>query len=37
LALNLLKKDKTHKISLKAKAKACGWDHDYLFKVLTQP
>jgi predicted transposase YbfD/YdcC len=37
LALNLLKKDKTHKIGLKAKAKACGWDHDYLLKVLTQP
>jgi predicted transposase YbfD/YdcC len=36
LALNLLKKDKTFKIGLKAKAKACSWDHQYLLNVLTQ-
>lgn len=36
LALNLLKKDKTHKVGLKGKSKACSWDHDYLLKILTQ-
>ena len=37
LALNLLKAEKTEKISLRAKRKLCGWDHDYLLKVLTGP
>ncbi len=36
LALNLLKKDKTFKVGLKTKAKACSWDHQYLLNVLTQ-
>ena len=35
-ALNLLKKDKTFKVGLKTKAKACSWDHQYLLNVLTQ-
>ena len=35
LALNLLKRDKTRKVGLKGKMKACGWDHDYLLTVLT--
>jgi len=37
LALNLLKAEKTDKISLKAKRKLCGWDHNFLLKVLTGP
>ena len=36
LALNLLKKDKTRKVGLKCKTKACSWDHDYLLQILTQ-
>lgn len=36
LALNLLKRETTVKAGLKAKSKTCGWDHDYLLKVLTQ-
>jgi len=36
LALNLLRKDKTHKVGLKTKAKACSWDHQYLLNILTQ-
>jgi predicted transposase YbfD/YdcC len=36
LALNLLKKDKTFKVGLKTKAKACSWDHQYLLNILTQ-
>lgn len=36
LALNLLRKDKTYKVGLKTKAKACSWDHQYLLNVLTQ-
>jgi len=35
-ALNLLARDRTSKIGKKAKAKACGWDHDYLLSILTQ-
>ena len=35
LALNLLKRDKTRKVGLKGKMKACGWDHDYLLTILT--
>jgi predicted transposase YbfD/YdcC len=33
LALNLLKAEKTQKISLRAKRKLCGWDHDYLATI----
>ena len=36
VAMNLLKQDQTHKVGLKAKQKACGWDHDYLLKIVTQ-
>jgi len=36
-ALSLLARDQTHKIGKKAKAKACGWDYDYLLKIITQP
>jgi len=36
LALNLLRKDKTYKVGLKTKAKACSWDHQYLLNILTQ-
>ena len=36
LALNLLRKDKTFKIGLKAKTKACSWDHQYLMDILKQ-
>ena len=34
LALNLLKKEKSTKMSIKTKRLNCGWDHDYLLKVL---
>jgi predicted transposase YbfD/YdcC len=34
-ALNALKRDKTHKVGLKTKSKACSWDHDYLLAILT--
>lgn len=37
IALNLLKSEKTRKASLKAKRMMCGWDHDYLLKVLLGP
>lgn len=36
LALNLLRQDKTLKIGLKAKTKACSWDHQYLMHILKQ-
>ncbi len=36
LALNLLRQDKTFKIGLKAKTKACSWDHQYLMNILKQ-
>ncbi len=34
-ALNALQRDKTHKVGLRAKSKACSWDHNYLLKILT--
>jgi predicted transposase YbfD/YdcC len=34
IALNLLRREKTVKRSLKAKRKKAAWDNDYLFKVL---
>jgi predicted transposase YbfD/YdcC len=37
MALNLLKVEKTFKASIKSKRLMCGWDHDYLLKVLTGP
>lgn len=37
IALNLLKADNSRKASIKAKRMMCGWDHDYLLKVLLGP
>lgn len=37
IALNLLKAEKTVKVGVKGKRLNCGWDHDYLFKVLLGP
>jgi predicted transposase YbfD/YdcC len=36
IALNLLKSETTNDGGLKTKRLCCGWDHDYLLKVLTQ-
>jgi predicted transposase YbfD/YdcC len=36
IALNLLKSEKTLQGGIKTKRLCCGWDHDYLLKVLTQ-
>lgn len=36
IALNLLKAEKTLKGGIKTKRLACGWDHNYLLKILTQ-
>ena len=35
IALNLLRREKTSKRSLKGRRKKAGWDNDYLLKVLT--
>jgi predicted transposase YbfD/YdcC len=35
IALNLLRRENTTKISIRAKRKKAGWNHDYLLKVLT--
>ena len=35
MALNLLRKDQTSKISIKARRKLAGWDNDYLLPVLS--
>lgn len=34
MALNLLKQEKTIKLGIKSKRKLCGWNNDYLLKVL---
>jgi len=34
IALNLLKAEKTNKRGIKTKRLCCGWDHNYLLKVL---
>jgi predicted transposase YbfD/YdcC len=34
LALNLLNAEKTNAVGIKTKRLCCGWDHDYLLKVL---
>ena len=34
VALNLLKMDSTVKVGIKNKRKNCGWDENYLIKVL---
>jgi predicted transposase YbfD/YdcC len=36
IALNLLKSETTEKVGIKTKRLTCGWDHDYLLKVLTK-
>ena len=36
IALNLLKAQRSHKVGIKTKRLCCGWNHDYLFRVLTQ-
>jgi hypothetical protein len=35
LALNQLQREKTFKGGIKTKRLNCGWDHDYLLKVLS--
>ena len=35
IALNLLRREKSSKGSLKGRRKKAGWDNDYLLKVLT--
>jgi len=35
IALNLLKAEKTNDGGIKTKRLCCGWDHDYLLRVLT--
>ena len=34
IALNLLKQETSIKLGIKNKRKACGWDDEYLFKVM---
>ena len=34
VALNLLKQEKSKKGGIKLRRKACGWDHDYLLRVI---
>jgi len=36
IGLNLLKAQTRHKVGLKTKRLCCGWDHDYLLRVLTR-
>ena len=35
MALNLLRKDRTSKVSIKARRKLAGWDNDYLLSILS--
>ena len=37
IALNLLKAEKSVRVGVKGKRLNCGWDHNYLFKVLLGP
>jgi len=37
IALNLLKAEKSIKVGVKGKRLKCGWNHDYLLKVLLGP
>lgn len=34
MCLNMLKQEKTCRMGIKGKRKKCGWDHEYLIKVL---
>ena len=36
IALNLLKAQTKHKVGIKTKRLCCGWNHDYLLRVLAQ-
>ena len=36
IALNLLKAQTKHKVGIKTKRLCCAWNHNYLFRVLTQ-
>jgi predicted transposase YbfD/YdcC len=36
IALNLLKNEKTARVGIEIKRQKCGWDNDYLLKVLAQ-
>lgn len=36
IALNLLKNEKTEKVGIAIKRQKCGWDNDYLLKLVTQ-
>ena len=36
IALNLFNAQTQHKVGIKTKRLCCGWNHDYLFRVLTQ-
>jgi predicted transposase YbfD/YdcC len=36
IALNLLKRDKSLKVGIKAKRLNAGWDHDYLLRLINQ-
>ena len=36
IALNMLNKDKSSKVGIKAKRKKAGWDNDYLQKIIAQ-
>lgn len=35
IALNLLKKDTSNKVGIKSKQKCCGWDNNYLARILS--
>lgn len=35
ITLNLLKRESSHKVGIATKRKICGWDNDYLLKVVT--
>ena len=35
LALNLLKRERSARVGVKAKRKKAGWDYDYLLRVLS--
>ena len=36
IALNLLKSQTKHKVGIRTKRLCCGWNHDYLLRVLTR-
>ena len=36
IALNMISKDKSSKVGIKAKRKKAGWSNDYLKKIISQ-